>query len=93
MNNPSSNQLFSPLWKILHRYHVIIFVTVVFGSLSIATLFLYTTIIKSSEVAPSSTTTSFDKATIEKVNNLKTAEEQGKTPKDPPMSARNPFYE
>ena len=93
MNNPTSNQLLAPLWKILHRYHFIIFVVVVFGSLSIATLFLYTTIIKSSEIAPSTTSSTFDQETIDKVNELKTAEEQNTTPKDPPMSTRHPFYE
>jgi hypothetical protein len=93
MNNPTSNPAFSPIWKLLHRFHVIFFVVIVFGSLSVATLFLYATIVKSSEITATATTTSFDKETIDKVNELKTAEEQNTKPKDPPMSNRNPFYE
>lgn len=92
-NTTTSNTLLSPIWKVLHRFHVIIFVVIVFGSLSVATFFLYTTIIKSSEVTPVTTNASFDAETIKKVNELKTTEEQKTAPKEPPKSARNPFYE
>jgi len=82
-----------PLWAFLHRYHTVLFVVIVFGSLAVATLFLSRTIADSSQITEDTTNTAFDKATIDKINSLKTIDEQEVNPGSAPRSARNPFTE
>ncbi len=76
----------------LHRYHVLIFVLVVLGGLSGATFLLYQTVIsaQTSEETPASTT--FDKQTIKKLNDLNDATTVDPTPVSP-EGRTNPFKE
>lgn len=82
-----------PLWSFLHRYHAVLFVVIVLGSLAAATFFLSRTISDSSQVSNTNTSTSFDETTIKKINALKTIDEQEIDPSSAPRSARNPFTE
>lgn len=79
----------------LRRFHVVLFVTVIFGCLALAILLLYTIILTSSEAkdyTPNTINTSFDEDTLKRVEELKTRDETGSEPTFP--SGRiNPFVE
>ena len=93
MDNSVKYRQLLPLWKFLHRYHVILFVVVVLGSLAVATFFLYRTIIDSGDVSDTTVNSGFDQATIQKINQLKNIDEQEASSATAPKSARNPFTE
>ena len=82
-----------PLWNFLHRYHVILFVVIVLGSLAVATFFLYRTIIESSDTSNAAITSGFDQETIKKIEQLKSIDEQEASSATAPKSSRNPFVE
>jgi hypothetical protein len=79
----------------LRRFHIVLFVTIVFGCLAIAVLMLYTTILASGDpkdYTPNTTNTSFDEETLKRVEELKTRDETASEPAFP--SGRiNPFIE
>ena len=80
---------------VLARYHVVLYVLVVLGGLGAAVFTLNTTINSSSEsgtYVSSSNNTSFDKATIERVNKLKSVD-QNQSSIDFKNGRTNPFVE
>lgn len=84
-------QLLKGFSQFLHRYHVLLFTLLVLGGLALATFLLYETMIDAQTASPISTGTSFDKATIEKINQLKTTDD-GVT-LTLPSGRTNPFSE
>lgn len=82
-----------PLWAFLHRYHTVLFVVIVLGSLAAATFSLSRTIAESSQVSESASGANFDQTTIKKINELKTIDEQEINSSSAPRSSRNPFME
>lgn len=84
-----------PLVNFLHRFHIIVFVIVALGSLAASVFFLYGIVISSGEsngYSSSSNNATFDQATIDQINKLKTHDEsQSSTP--PPTGRINPFVE
>ena len=88
----SLNKITDVLSKVFHRFHVIIFAVIVAIFISIVTLFMSNTLLAANGSDEPSTTTGFDTATIEKVKQLKSAEEQVEY--HPPSNQRiNPFVE
>jgi hypothetical protein len=79
----------------LHRFHVVIFVIVVLGTLAIVILLLNNTIIMSGQsngYTPTTNDATFDQATIKKIQDLKTAG-QSSSPIDLSGGRTNPFVE
>lgn len=78
----------------LHRFHVVIFVVVVLGGLAVVVFMLNSTIILSSDpgdYTPNANNASFDQATIQRVEELKTRDQ---TTSQLDLSGRsNPFVE
>lgn len=85
------NQITKSFSRTLHRYHVLIFVLVVIGGLSLATFMLNQAINSAPAADPTTDTTGgFDKATMEKIESLR---KPGDAP-DPfvlPEGRVNPF--
>ena len=73
----------------MHRYHVIIFTIVIVGGLSVATYLMYRVTIASS-TPTGTTTTGFDKATIDRINQLRSVDDKQEPLKLPPGRI-NPF--
>lgn len=87
----SLSQITKPLSQLLHRFHVILFALLVIGGLSVATFLLYGSIVTSS--APDQQVTSsssFDKTTIEKIKTLRDPSQPG-SPLQLPAGRTNPF--
>lgn len=79
----------------LHRFHVTTFVIVVLGGLVVVVLLLNDTIITSGEpndYKPQTTTTTFDQATMKRIEELKTRD-QDTNISAPPGTRVNPFVE
>lgn len=80
----------------LHRFHVMIFVFIVLGGTIVIVLLLNGVIIRSGEsdgyVAPNANNATFDQATINKIENLKTSD-QGSGDLDLSNGRTNPFVE
>jgi hypothetical protein len=77
------------------RYHVVLFVVVVLGGLSLVILRLNNVIVSSSEsdgYAPKSSNANFDQATIDRIKQLKTRDEAG-AQLDLSKGRTNPFVE
>lgn len=95
MSMPSHN-LNNKMSHILHRYHVIIFALFVLGGLVGVVLVLNGVIAKSSNTTPASVSTSpmtsFDQATITRLNQLRTRD-QAPIPLDLSKGRTNPFVE
>jgi len=79
----------------LHRFHIVLFVIIVLGGLAVVIFLLNNAVITSGQdngYSPNANSSSFDQATIQKIQNLKTADQS-----DPTISnngARtNPFVE
>lgn len=88
---PGIKKLISDL---LGRYHLVIFVTVVVGALVFVILMLNGIIIQSGEAGdyvPEGISTSFDQATIDRIEQLKTRDE--KAVLDLGTGRSNPFVE
>lgn len=81
---------------ILHRYHIVLFVVVIAGSLVIVVLLLNNIIVTSSNVnngyTSSSNSATFDQATINRIEQLKT-DTQGSTSINFSQGRTNPFIE
>jgi len=90
-NEIDIGQLLKGFPQFLHRYHVLLFTFFVLGGLAAATFLLYATMIDAQTASQVSSGTSFDKATIEKINQLKTTDD-GATLTLPP-GRTNPFSE
>ena len=82
--------------NILRRFHVIIFVTVVLGGLVVVVLLLNNIIITSGDpgdyVPANKNPSSFDQATIDRIEQLKSRTDQG-APLDLSKGRTNPFIE
>ena len=82
-------------FSFLHRFHVVIFVIVVLGGVAAGIFALNTIIIRSSDTtdAPSASNgTTFDQATIKRIDELKTRDQSGGGLSFPP-GRTNPFVE
>ena len=91
----SLNSLKKPISHFLNRYHVVIFVVTILGGLGAAIFLLYGTVALSSEsngYVSSAGSTTFDKQTIDRVNQLK-SRDQNKTSIDFGKGRTNPFVE
>ncbi len=71
----STSQLLNGYSRFFHRYHVILFVVIALGGLSIAILMLYQTVQTSTDTTAitESVEPGFDKNTIERLRTLKPA--------------------
>ena len=79
----------------LHRFHLIIFVVAVLGSVAVAILLLNATIALSSDsggYTSTSNNASFDEATIKRIEELKTRDQNSDT-LDTSKGRSNPFVE
>jgi len=68
------------LYIFLHRFHVVLFVIVILGGLVIAIFLLNETVVTSGEsgdYTPATNSTSFDQATIKRIEELKTSNQGG----------------
>ena len=78
----------------LHRYHVVLFVIIVLGGLAVMVFFLNLVLIRSSEsdgYTSSSNNASFDQQTIDRIKDLKEADDSSS---QLDLSGRsNPFIE
>lgn len=87
----SISQLTVPLSRFLHRFHIILFALLVIGGLSVATFMLYGAMAESSTTEQqTSTTGSFDKTTIKKIETLRDPS-QASAPLQLPAGRTNPF--
>ena len=89
--NLSTQAIKKTIVTFLHRFHIVIFVVLVLGGLAVV-VFLLNNIISLSDQSngytPDTNDTSFDQATIQKIEDL---QNRGQTP---PTSGRtNPFVE
>lgn len=79
----------------MHRFHVVTFVIIVLGGLVVVVLLLNDTIITSGEpndYTPPAATTTFDQATMKRIEELKTRD-QSTDISAPPGVRTNPFVE
>lgn len=91
----STSNIKKPIISALHRYHVVIFAIVALGGLAVVMLLFNNIIIKSGDTSSASaisTSTSFDKDTIDRINQLKTRDSEP-TPIDFTNGRTNPFVE
>lgn len=78
-----------------HRFHVVIFVVVVLGGVAVSVFMLNSIVVRStdpSEFSSQSSSTSFDKETIKRIEDLKTRDQGGAT-LDLSKGRTNPFVE
>lgn len=79
----------------LHRFHIVLFVVITVGSLAVAILLLSTIIASASEsngYVSTSNNATFDQATIDQINQLKT-DDQDTSSALPQTGRTNPFVE
>lgn len=79
----------------LQRYHVILFTVVVLGGLAVVVFLLNNIVISSSnssDYTPAGSNATFDEETIERVNQLKSSEEEREV-LDLSQGRTNPFVE
>lgn len=90
----SSSALQASLSKLFTRYHVIIYVVIVAGSLAAVVLTFYNIVSTSEQGSDLSTSSAsqFDKETIERINQLKDRD-QNKGTIDLSSGRTNPFVE
>lgn len=88
----SIQQMIRSFSHIMHRYHVIIFTVSVLGGLAVATFLLYqVTTLAQAQVSPPTTAT-FDKATIERIEQLRGVDDNPQS-LNLPSGRTNPFKE
>lgn len=94
MNNLSLVSIKQGLFRVLGRYHIVIFVVVVLGGLAVSIFLLNNTVNSSAEdtTYTSPLSSSFDQQTIERVEQLKTTNES-LAPLDLTHGRTNPFVE
>lgn len=83
-------QISRSISQFMHRYHVIIFVLLVVGGLSAATFALYQTVESSKSARTDTPNTTFDTKTIEKIKDLRSADDAS-TPLVLPPGRTNPL--
>lgn len=76
----------------IHRYHIIIFACIVLGGLAAATFTLYETAMSAQSVTQKRSQTTFDPATIKKIENLRYSTE-AESSLVLPEGRTNPFEE
>jgi hypothetical protein len=79
----------------LRRFHVTLFVLIVFGGLALVVFMLNSVIIRSSDTSgytPETPNATFDQATIDRIEELQTRDQSGGTLQFPP-GRTNPFVE
>lgn len=79
----------------LRRFHITLFVLVVFGGLAATVFMLNTVIVRSTETGdytPETPNASFDQATIDQIEELQTSDQGGNT-LQLPSGRTNPFVE
>ena len=95
-NNLDLSSIIKPINDFLARFHLVTFVVVVVGGLSAATFLFYEQIFASQDIVDSesieTTMPDFDKATIERLNELKQSSETS-TLEFPSDQRVNPFTE
>ena len=87
----SLQQISHSLVHFLHRYHVLIFTFFVLGGLSAATFMLYR-VTTDAQSTNSTTQSSFDQKTIDRIDKLHSANDVP-TPINLPAGRTNPFQE
>jgi hypothetical protein len=83
------------IFLFLKRFHVVLFVVIVLGGLSVVILLLSATITQSTEpgdYTPQSTNIIFDETTMQRIEELRTRE-QGDASIDTSQGRTNPFVE
>lgn len=79
---------------LLHRFHVVLFVIIILGGLAVVILLLNSVVVRSGQsdgYTPDNSSTTFDQATIKKIQELKTS---GQSTSQLPTGVRtNPFVE
>lgn len=93
--NISLNSIKKTIATFLHRFHVMIFALVVLVGLIFMIFLLYNIIISSTNtegLTPQTTDTSFDQATIKRINELKSGD-QSSDELDFSQGRTNPFVE
>jgi predicted class III extradiol MEMO1 family dioxygenase len=77
MKNISIQSLIEPIIEVFHKYHVTIFIVVVVGGLAGAVIVLNNILQSSTDISgytATTTTTSFDQATIDRIKELHTSD-------------------
>lgn len=87
----SLQQINRSLARFLHRYHVLIFTIFVLGGLAVATFMLYRATTEA-QTTNSTTPSSFDKKTIDRISKLRSANDTP-APIDLPAGRTNPFQD
>lgn len=89
----STDQLISGYSRFFHRYHVILFVIIALGGLSIVVFLLYQTVQSSTDTAniTQDIVAGFDNVTIERLKSLD--QTGGSEPLEFPKTRINPFVE
>lgn len=93
--NLSLDAIKKSLSTFLHRFHVTLFVLVVFGGLALVIFMLNGVIIRSTETSgytPKTPNATFDQATIDRIEELQTRGQTNGGPTLPP-GRTNPFVE
>lgn len=83
------------LTAFLRRFHITLFVLIVFGGLAVVVFMLNSVIIRSSDTSgytPETPNATFDQATIDRIEELQTRDQSGGTLQLPP-GRTNPFIE
>jgi len=93
--NTTINNLPKSLSYTFHRFHILIFVIVVLGALTVAVYLLNQILVKSDQAngyTAQTSNTTFDTATIKRITELHTMDDPS-TPIDLPVGRINPFVE
>jgi hypothetical protein len=92
--NLSLSAVKKAFFAFLHRFHVILFVVIVMGGLAISVFILNGIIIRSGDTTgiTSSGNSNFDQATIKRINELQTPDQNSDT-LDLSKGRTNPFVE
>jgi len=93
--NISTTAIKNSLVTFLHRFHILIFVVMVLGSLAVVIFLLNRIIIQSGDsgtYTSATGNTTFDETTIDRIKQLKTSKEQS-APLDLSKGRTNPFVE
>lgn len=94
-NSPSVGQLGTAIAHFLHRYHIILYATTIVIAVSVA-IFLISGIFTSlgaTEVTTSNDLTTFDSATIKRIDEYNSSSQQAKPFSLPSGGRINPFVE
>ena len=82
-----------PLKNFVHRFHFVLFVLIIAGGLALAIFLLNNLISESQQEVPVSTKATFDTATIQRLEELRTRDDSQNTQIVLPPGRINPFVE